>query len=93
MSRSEFYNRYIRSEEWKQTEQERMRVDNYRCVMCGRPAYKTKHGLQVHHITYMNLGHEDILNDLVTLCAPCHIKMHNYLNRIRSYEDARYHPY
>ena len=92
MSRSDFYNRYIRSEEWKQTEHERMRIDSYRCVMCGRPSEKTKHGLQVHHITYKNLGHEDIMADLVTLCAPCHIKMHNYLNRIRSYEDERYHP-
>ena len=88
--RSDFYNRYIRSDAWKQKEQERMAVDDNKCVMCGRPSEKTRHGLQVHHITYRNLGHEDVLTDLVTLCAPCHKKMHNYLSRIRSYEDERY---
>ena len=81
--RSDFYNRYIRSDAWKQKERERMAVDDNKCVMCGRPSEKTRHGLQVHHITYRNLGHEDVMTDLVTLCAPCHKKMHYYLNRKR----------
>lgn len=87
--RSDFYNRYIRSDEWKQKEQERMNVDDNKCVMCGRPSEKTRHGLQVHHITYNNLGNEDIMSDLVTLCAPCHKKMHNYLNRNRGDDNER----
>lgn len=87
---SDFYKRYIHSDEWKQKEQDRMAIDEFKCVMCGRPSEKTRHGLQVHHITYRNLGHEDVLTDLVTLCAPCHKKMHNYLSRIRSYDDERY---
>ena len=89
-NRSEYYKRYIRSDEWKQKEQERMNIDGNCCVMCGRPSEKTRHGLQVHHITYRNLGHEEVLTDLVTLCAPYHKKMHNYLSRIRSIEDERY---
>ena len=87
---SDYYDKYIRSDAWKQKEQERMRIDDNKCAMCGRPSEKTRHGLQVHHITYKNLGHEDVLADLVTLCAPCHKKMHNYLSRIKSYEDERY---
>ena len=86
---SDYYKRYIRSYEWKQKEQDRMKIDDYKCVMCGRPSEKTRHGLQVHHITYRNLGHEEVLTDLVTLCAPCHRKMHNYLSRIRSIEDIK----
>lgn len=90
-NRSEYYKGYIRSDEWKQKEQDRMKVDDYKCVMCGRPGERTRHGLQVHHITYRNLGHEDVLTDLVTLCAPCHKKMHNYLSRTRTNNDER-HP-
>lgn len=30
-NRSDFYKRYIRSDEWKQKEQDRMKVDDYKC--------------------------------------------------------------
>lgn len=79
--RSPEYERYIRSEAWKQKAAERMSIDDYKCVMCGRPAACCRRSLQVHHISYKNLGHENALTDLVTLCGACHRKIHNYLNR------------
>ena len=73
---SEFYRRYIRSPEWEKRKAVRMEIDGYRCVMCG----DTK-ALQVHHVSYRNLGHEDILRDLCTVCNSCHRKIHRYYDR------------
>lgn len=78
---SDFYRSYLRSERWKDKKEMRLRVDGYRCVMCGCTSRQCT--LQTHHITYKNLGHEDVLNDLVTLCDSCHKKIHNYYNRER----------
>jgi len=79
--RSDFYEKYMRSEEWQEKRLQRMEIDQNCCVMCGRPAEKTRSGLQVHHVTYKNLGYEDVLTDLVTLCPSCHIKIHRYYDR------------
>ena len=40
--------------------------------------------MQVHHITYERLGHENAYTDLVTVCGSCHKKLHNYYNRRRT---------
>jgi hypothetical protein len=61
------YAEYIKSAEWQAKRNERLRIDNYTCQRCGG-----KRNLQVHHITYANIGHEDVHNDLVTLCKCCH---------------------
>lgn len=78
----EKYKNYMRSDEWKAKREERLEVDNYSCAMCGRDLSRCK--LQVHHITYKNLGNEQ-LNDLVTVCGSCHKKLHNYYKRKRVY--------
>ena len=79
---SEFYKKYMRSKEWEEKKQERMRIDNYSCVMCGRGREHCR-TLQVHHITYKNLGHENVYTDLCTVCGSCHKKLHNYYDRVR----------
>ena len=79
---SEEYRRYIRSPEWEKKKAERMRIDNYSCVMCGRSREHCR-TLQVHHITYARLGNENIYTDLCTVCGSCHKKLHNYYDRIR----------
>ncbi len=80
--RSEYYNKYMASPEWEAKKAERMEIDGYRCVMCGRHISHCK-TLQVHHITYARLGNENVLTDLCTLCGSCHKKIHNYYNRRR----------
>lgn len=80
------YKDYIRSDEWEDKKQERMKIDKC-CVMCERPLDKIKK-INVHHVTYARLGHEDVLNDLVTLCGSCHKKIHNYYNRARARPDV-----
>lgn len=64
------YHAYIKSSEWKRKAAERMKLDGYRCVKCGKAM-----NLCVHHLTYENLGHEQ-LEDLITLCKKCHSELH-----------------
>lgn len=62
------YDDYISSSEWGSIRDKRKKIDGDRCFLCGA----TNKPLQCHHLTYQNLGHEDVNNDLVTLCKPCH---------------------
>ena len=57
---------YMHSANWMNTRQKRLIHDNFTCVLCG-----AKDNLQVHHITYENIGYEN-LEDLRTLCKECH---------------------
>lgn len=82
--RSIEYNQYITSAAWEAKKEERKKVDNYRCVCCGRSEEHTRRGLQVHHITYERLGRENVYTDLCTVCGSCHKKIHAYYNRKRS---------
>jgi hypothetical protein len=61
------YGEYLKSEQWQKLRSKRLNIDNYQCQICGRGD-----DLQVHHITYANIEHEDIYNDLITLCRRCH---------------------
>lgn len=80
---SEYYKKYMQSDKWHCKEIDRMCIDDFKCVMCGRKYGQTRYGLQVHHVSYKNLGHENIYTDLVTLCGTCHKHLHNYINRIQ----------
>lgn len=82
MEHSMQYKEYLKSKEWEQKKEERMKVDGYRCVMCGRDMEHCR-TMQVHHVSYKRLGHENIYTDLCTLCGSCHKKLHNYYNRRR----------
>lgn len=64
------YDDYMKSVEWEEKRQLRLRMDGFRCFKCG-----TAVNLQVHHITYERLGHER-MGDLITLCEPCHKRLH-----------------
>ena len=77
---SEFYKKYIKSPEWKAKESQRMEIDNFKCVMCGRDIFHTR-SMQVHHVSYFHLGFENVYTDLATMCGRCHKYIHNYLNR------------
>lgn len=44
--------------------------DKFSCVYCGSPA------LYVHHITSKSRGGTDELSNLVSICVPCHEKLH-----------------
>lgn len=68
---NELYYPYINSPFWQEKRFERMKKDNFKCVLCG-----TAKNLRVHHITYENLINENT-DDLVTLCDNCHKNLHS----------------
>jgi len=78
MIRIDNYKDYLRSDWWRATRWKRMAIDGFCCVIC-----KSKKRLNVHHISYLNLGREDILKDLVTLCEKCHALEHKKIVKKR----------
>lgn len=86
---SKQYDDYLKSDAWKAKREERLRLDDGKCVMCGRPQAILKSGhpaIQCHHINYNSLGAET-MDSLVSVCSACHIKLHKYYARYRSWED------
>lgn len=77
------YKDYIRSAKWQEKCNQRLQIAEYKCEMCGRLEKNSK-GLQIHHISYKNLGNEDVNNELICLCGRCHILIHKYYDRKRA---------
>ena len=75
------YDDYMKSVEWEEKRQLRLRLDGFRCFKCG-----TSVNLQVHHITYERLGQER-MGDLITLCGSCHKRLHEPKRQSRSEKD------
>ena len=61
---------YLKSEEWKNKRLVFLERDNYKCRCCKNKAEA------VHHITYNNY-HREKQEDLISVCNPCHEKIHN----------------
>lgn len=80
MNRTE-YNEYLKTEEWKAKARKRAEIDGYVCCMC-KCTGTMNNPLQTHHITYRNIGHEDVYKDVLTLCRNCHKSVHIMMNRI-----------
>jgi 5-methylcytosine-specific restriction endonuclease McrA len=80
----EKYHAYLNSPAWKNKRQELFQKRGYRCEGegCGSTV-----GLQVHHLTYRNLGHES-LRDLKILCPSCHAR--EDVKRARKNQPWRY---
>jgi hypothetical protein len=61
------YSEYINGPAWKAKREEKLRQVGRRCECCG-----SSNRLEVHHLTYVRLFHED-LNDLMVLCFYHHM--------------------
>ena len=64
------YETWMYSKEWRQKRNRKLKEAGYKCEICG-----TAKNLQVHHITYENLGYEP-MDDLLVVCKKCHEKLH-----------------
>ena len=70
------YRLYLTTETWQKKRDERLEIDGGICQAClSAPA------TEVHHLNYYNIGNEDVLTDLVSVCHPCHRKIHNLMTR------------
>ena len=77
----EEYSVYLLSPEWKRIAEKRKEIDGHRCVMCGSIGTQTNK-LECHHVTYRNVGNEDVYKDVMTLCRNCHRAIHRAMNRV-----------
>lgn len=73
------YNKYLRSDYWKEIKNQVLERDDNRCRLCN-----LKEKLHVHHRTYNNLNNEK-LEELITLCKKCHYIIHK-INPHLSYQ-------
>ncbi len=69
------YEAYLKTPEWAEKREQALERDDHRCRACN-----SDEALQVHHRTYARRGHED-LNDLTTLCGPCHEHFHQKISQ------------
>lgn len=67
--RREVYHDYLSSPEWKAIRDKRMQIDGDKCQRCFNKADS------VHHLTYERIFNENI-DDLISLCEPCHYLEH-----------------
>ena len=58
---------YYKSPLWANKRNERLKIDGFKCAKCG-----FTRALEVHHINYERIFHEDVSKDLITLCKKCH---------------------
>ena len=68
------YNEYLLSDVWQDKREQRLYIDCGMCTKCGKNSEQAT--LQAHHLTYKNVGDEDVYQDLVILCSHCHTIEH-----------------
>lgn len=66
----ETYKKYLNSFHWKRLRLRKLIDVEFRCEICG-----ADNGLNIHHLTYENIGKE-FLSDLMVLCSSCHRAIH-----------------
>lgn len=66
------YKKYLLSSKWQWYRKKILKRDGYKCTEC-----ESEENLNIHHLTYRNLGSEQ-MEDLITLCAKCHKDAHFY---------------
>ena len=69
---SQYHRHRLQARPWERTRRAAFERDGWRCVECGRPGR-----LEAHHITALHNGGAPYdLDNLETLCRPCHIDRH-----------------
>lgn len=81
LTKSKYEEYILNSPEWQKKRMERLIIDEFRCQQCGAEQSRLN-PLQVHHLDYHHLYHENPDKDLVTLCKCCHIRVHRMMNRV-----------
>lgn len=65
------YNIYIHSQKWRKFREIFLKINGESCSKCGL----NKKRIELHHLTYKNLGRESFVNgrDVIKLCHNCHM--------------------
>lgn len=83
---SEKYKRYLKSQEWRELAERRLRIDKYKCCACGAAGTRAN-PLECHHTNYRRIGKEDVFSDVFTLCRSCHKLIHRAMDRVVGYDE------
>lgn len=67
------YEKYLKSDHWKQLRERAVTKANRKCELCRYP-----NNIEVHHLMYRRL-YDVTLDDLITLCAACHSRAHSWI--------------
>lgn len=62
---------YFASSEWRRLKQQVFNRDDHRCQRCQKQ-YRISRPLGAHHIIPRQAGGPDEMENLITLCHPCH---------------------
>jgi 5-methylcytosine-specific restriction endonuclease McrA len=86
------YQEYIKSRAWFAYRRHLIGVMGNCCEFCGSEP-GNHNPLQLHHLTYKNLGNETF-EDLFVLCLSCHEEVHTWPKRKREVAEfaARQQP-
>jgi len=57
-----------------------LKRDGYKCVKCG-----SELGLECHHLIWLADGGPDTLDNVITLCSPCHAGVPSGLDETKEY--------
>lgn len=68
--------RKLSLESYRELHRRVLERDGRRCQVCGR-----MHHLQVHHQQYRSRSGQDTEQNLITLCAECHARVHRETRR------------
>jgi 5-methylcytosine-specific restriction endonuclease McrA len=86
------YAEYLETAHWADRRDRKIAASGGQCDRCGFYGQRDQdgrlHGLDVHHLTYETLGHED-MSDLETLCRTCHREQHGIPGATREQERAK----
>jgi 5-methylcytosine-specific restriction endonuclease McrA len=65
-------------ESYRELHRQVLERDGWRCQVCG-----SMQNLQVHHLKFRSQSGGDVEQNLITLCAECHARMHRKTRRTR----------
>ena len=61
------YLSYLETKKWADLRNQRLKLDDYKCAVCGSP-----YSLEVHHLLYPRILGTEHIDHVVTLCRSCH---------------------
>lgn len=68
------YEAYLQTRHWRELRKQKLEGAT-NCQLCGHKPDGPYLDYEIHHVTYMRLGREE-LDDLLVLCKPCHKRHH-----------------
>lgn len=66
----------LMGKEWYRQRKKALKRDEYACQACGAAKGSTTVRIEVHHIIIYRASKSHDLTNLITLCHPCHMKVH-----------------